>query len=68
MEPTEKFIMAKNNEVLMIAQIGFVILQTLVWKNPLNGISSANTIINNLGICKVNLPNDNIGFVSETYK
>jgi len=47
MGTAEKFTMAKNNEVMMIAQIGFVILQSLVWKNPLNAISSANAKINN---------------------
>nr|WP_246577949.1 hypothetical protein [Clostridium psychrophilum] len=62
MEPAEKFPMAKNNEVIMIAQIGFVILQSLVWKNPLNATSSANAKINNLGICKNDLSTDNIVF------
>ena len=68
MVPAVKFAMAKNNEVMMIAQNVFIILQSLVWKNPLNAISSANARIKSLGICKNDLSNGNISFLSKTYK
>ncbi|MGV8983392.1 hypothetical protein [Clostridium sp.] len=60
--------MAKDNEVIKIAQIGFVILKCLVWKKPLNAISSTNAKIRSLGICKNVLLNDNIGLLSKTCK
>lgn len=68
MEPPGKFPMAKNNEVIMIAQIGFVILQSLVWKKPLNAISSTNAKIKSLGNCKNVLLNDTVGLLSKTFK
>jgi len=42
--------MAKNNEVIIIAQIWFIILQSFVCKNALNAISSPNAKMSNCGV------------------